>query len=108
MTGDSIYSHTIMTQVHKILCELNAKQKEMILKTIQEIGGETYHHITINPDKVIEAFQKQTPMKVEYYDEGDYAKCPNCDYQDFEYGINDWGCNFCSRCGQALDWSDAE
>ena len=56
----------------------------------------------------IKALEKQIPMKVEYYDEGDYAKCPNCDYQDFEYGINDWGCNFCSRCGQALDWSDTE
>lgn len=56
----------------------------------------------------VSALEKQIPMKVEYYDDGDYARCPNCDYKDFENGINDWECNFCSRCGQALDWSDNE
>ena len=51
---------------------------------------------------------KQTPMKVELYDDGGYAKCPCCGKDDYEYEINDWGCNFCCDCGQALDWSDTE
>ena len=33
----------------------------------------------------------------------DYAKCPICGH-DFEYGINDWECKYCSDCGQKLDW----
>ena len=63
----------------------------------------------------INALEKQIPKKPEYeaggYANGelvyDYAKCPICGH-DFEYGINDWGCEYCSDCGQKLDWSDEE
>ena len=37
----------------------------------------------------------------------DYAKCHICGHE-FEYEINDWGCEYCSDCGQKLDWSDKE
>lgn len=60
-----------------------------------------------------EAIQKQVPKRPNYYAEGyadgelayDYAQCPECGH-DFEYGINDWGCAYCSDCGQKLDWTD--
>ena len=60
----------------------------------------------------IQALEKQIPKKPEYEADGyadgelvyDYAKCPICGH-DFEYGINDWGCEHCSDCGQKLDWS---
>ena len=63
----------------------------------------------------INALEKQIPKKPEYEADGyangelvyDYAKCPICGH-DFEYGINDWGCEYCSDCGQKLDWSDEE
>ena len=63
----------------------------------------------------INALEKQIQKKPEYEADGyadgelvyDYAKCPMCGH-DFEYGINDWGCNYCSDCGQKLDWSEAE
>ena len=63
----------------------------------------------------IQALEKQIPKKPEYEGDGyadgelvyDYAKCPICGH-DFEYEINDWGCNYCSNCGQKLDWSDEE
>ena len=66
-------------------------------------------------DMAINALEKQIPKKPEYEADGyadgelvyDYAKCPICGH-DFEYGINDWGCNYCSDCGQKLDWSDEE
>ena len=66
-------------------------------------------------DMAINALEKQIPKKPEYeadvYADGklvyDYAKCPICGH-DFEYGINDWGCEYCSDCGQKLDWSDEE
>lgn len=63
----------------------------------------------------INALEKEIAKKPEYeaygYADGelvyDYAKCPICGH-DFEYEINDWGCNYCSNCGQKLDWSDEE
>lgn len=66
-------------------------------------------------DVAINALEKQIPKKLEYEADGyadgelvyDYAKCPICGH-DFEYGINDWGCEYCSDCGQKLDWSDEE
>lgn len=63
------------------------------------------------------AIEKQIPKKPYYegdgYDENgnmiyDCAECPVCGNDNFEYGINNWGCEFCPDCGQALDWSDAE
>ena len=63
----------------------------------------------------IKALERQIPKKPEYEGDGysdgelvyDYARCPICGH-DFEYGINDWGCEYCSDCGQKLDWSDEE
>jgi len=59
----------------------------------------------------IKSIEKQIPKKPYYeadgYSDGelvyDYAKCPICGH-DFEYGINDWECEYCSDCGQKLDW----
>ena len=64
-------------------------------------------------DVAIKALEKQMPKKPEYEADGyadgelvyDYAKCPICGH-DFEYGINNWGCEYCSDCGQKLDWSE--
>ena len=61
----------------------------------------------------IEALEKHIPKKPEYEADGyadgelvyDYAKCPICGH-DFEYGINDWGCEYCSDCGQKLDFGE--
>ena len=66
-------------------------------------------------EMAIQALEKQIAKKPEYEADGyadgnlvyDYAKCPICGH-DFEYGINDWGCEYCSDCGQKLDWSDEE
>lgn len=54
------------------------------------------------------ALDKQQPQKPDYEGDYDYAKCPVCGHDDFEYGVNNWGCNYCPKCGQALDWSDVE
>ena len=66
-------------------------------------------------DMAIKALEKQIPMKPYYEGDGywdgelvyDYAKCPICGH-DFEYGINDWEADYCSDCGQKLDWSDED
>lgn len=58
-------------------------------------------------------FKKETALKPTYegdgYDENgeiiyDTAYCLNCNHV-FKYEINDWGCDYCSDCGQKLDWS---
>lgn len=56
---------------------------------------------------VSNALEKQIPRKVEIYDDDCRADCPVCGCE-FENNINDWGCKYCQRCGQALDWGDCE
>ena len=84
-----------------------------------EILAQIYDNgkIPLNADPAfkmaIKAIKKQIPMKPDYIADGyadgllcyDYAKCPICGH-DFEYGINDWEAEYCSDCGQRLDWSE--
>ncbi|MCH1939298.1 hypothetical protein [Holdemania massiliensis] len=65
-------------------------------------------------DILQELVDRANPRKLIYkadgYDESgnlvyDMAYCPRCE-KEFEYGINDWGCNYCCDCSQALDWSN--
>lgn len=90
------------------MTESEALEKTRIAKSKRQIGTEI-------ADVIIKALEKQITKKPDYESDGyadgklvyDYAKCPICGH-DFEYGINDWGCNYCSDCGQKLDWSDEE
>ena len=102
--------------VEKIIIERNKVIEDVIWLEIQEIvkENEVETKIVINEKAVVNALNKQMPKKPEYYGDGysegklvyDYAKCPVCGRNDFEYDINNWGCNYCPDCGQALDWSD--
>lgn len=105
-------SESAYTCVQKFLCELNELQEEMILKTIQEIGGETYHHITIHPSKVLEAFRNYTVTKPIVWGDGyddkgeliyDMYDCPNCGETYELYYTHH---KHCPECGQKLDWSE--
>lgn len=60
---------------------------------------------------ILEAIDKQTPMRPEYEGDGyddkgelyyDTAYCPRC-RRSYEVGYED-GHPFCDECGQALDW----
>ena len=56
-------------------------------------------------EKAIEALEKQIPKKIQLdNDNGVYEKeyCPLCNKRLFS------GEKYCSRCGQALDWSSDE
>lgn len=74
-----------------------------------------YKNRKLYAELAINALEKQIPRKPKYYGDGysggklvyDYAKCPVCGRDDFEYDINNWGCNYCPDCGQALDWSES-
>lgn len=99
-------------------------EKEMTLEYAVVILGTEhieYNNTAEEVNKACEigrkAIQKQIPQSPEFwgdsYDEYggiiyDNAKCRNCGNDDFEYGINNWGCAYCPNCGQALDWSGLE
>ena len=75
-----------------------------------------YENRKLYAELAITALEKQIPKKPEYYGDGysdgklvyDYAKCPQCGNDNYEYEINNWGCKYCPDCGQALDWSEQE
>lgn len=97
-------------------------KQEMTLERAAEILDPTHreHYESIEPvNEACEigrkAIQKQIPQPPEFWGDGydedgnliyDNAKCPNCGNDDFEYGINNWGCAYCPDCGQALDWGE--
>ena len=114
------YSFSVYKQ-KKEMRGLNMKATEAILRIkdhnrIHSRREPQAVYITEALDSAIAALEKQVPLKLDYEGDGygdngelvyDIAKCPKCE-REFEYDINDWGCKYCSDCGQALDWSDAE
>lgn len=95
---------------------------EEALKCIEDVLNSDYHYdeslgyqLTSDDfewlEKAKEALKKQIPKKPslhsfsESYDTYTYFKCPNlCDiYCEVKNNMH-----FCSKCGQALDWSDTE
>ena len=92
------------------------KDNIAIMESIEEPDDVGYYLQLEHEKFVAEVIEKQIPKKPEYSGDGysdgelvyDYAKCPECGNDNFEYGINNWGCKFCPDCGQALDWSDNE
>lgn len=58
-------------------------------------------------NNILEALEKQIPKKpVTYGEIKNYADCPMCG--NTVRGINKPFGEFCSKCGQKLDWSEAE
>ena len=108
-----------MTESEAKLIESMADDYSNVLKEAKSMGCNDiralYNIPLKNMELIINALEKQIPKKPEYEADGyadgklvyDYAKCPICGH-DFEYGINDWCCEYCSDCGQKLDWSDEE
>lgn len=107
--------------------ELSGKEIQILSDDIKDLIEN--HEFTYYATKISVKFQdeycikeekkklkKQIPKKPEYYGDGysngelvyDYAKCPECGNDNFEYDINNWGCKYCPDCGQALDWDETE
>lgn len=87
----------------------------MIRENLDGKASDDVKELEFDFDRATKALEKQIPKKPEYEADGyadgelvyDYAKCPICGH-DFEYGINDWGCEYCSDCGQKLNWESDE
>ncbi len=65
-------------------------------------------------EKAMDAIHKRIPQQVNLNGDGydpdgnlvyDFGYCPNPDCgQEFEEGDQNWLCNYCPNCGQALIW----
>lgn len=103
-------SDTIQQMILHFSAKITEKQDEIIMQTIQEIGGETFREITLDKHKVLEALRdyvnKQKGAEVEevkhgewilkseirrFFEEVDedfYVECPFCKraiYVPFEF-----------------------
>lgn len=104
-------SEGVTSYVSKIAVQIQETVDNAIVDEIVKVAKEQgiSDVYLLNKQNILSVLKKQLmPMKPDYEDDYDYAKCPTCGHDDFEYGINNWGCNHCPKCGQALDWSDVE
>lgn len=68
------------------------------IKILDGIGIYSYKEYTA-ARMAIKAIEKQIPKKpvIEEYFYGEIRDCPSC-------GIELKPCNYCPKCGQAIDW----
>lgn len=90
--------------VDRIVCSIVEQQDKIIMMKVTEIGGEKYTDITIDKNKVIDAFSKATPKEPH----GDYHsvphyRCPTCNKSVKTY-CDSPEMPYCGWCGQKLDW----
>ncbi|MBQ8637122.1 MAG: hypothetical protein IJ423_05545 [Clostridia bacterium] len=103
-------SEGVTSYVSKIAVQIQETVDKAIIDEIVKAANEQSltDVYVLNKQNITAAIRKQMPVKPDYEGDYDYAKCPACGHDDFEYGVNNWGCNHCPKCGQALDWSDVE
>lgn len=103
--------------IEKIRVDIVEKTDYLILQAINTIGGKRYRHITVDKNKVLDALTKATPLEVVHNECETAYLCPTCDHTVFVNnsqmsisGCHDFGLTpeFCSRCGQRLDWSEVK
>lgn len=106
---------TMNDDLYKITCNIQAKiaekQEEIIMQTIQEIGGDKFCEITFDRNKVIEALTM-------YKNKDKYAEVVHGEWIWTETGDEDyeqyWICSvcgekdyikskYCSECGAKMD-----
>ena len=85
----------------------NAEAKETIKTAIAEVEWNYPMDYTIAFETAIEALEKQIPKKPIYTNEGTLTRCPICKAIHF-HCLPSIEVDYCSRCGQAIDWSEED
>lgn len=77
---------------------------ESIYPSQKEIVTGEYPDVAESIDMAIKALEKQMPRKPNLKDVGtdQWLECPSC----YDTKIDDEGTEYCSACGQKLDWSE--
>lgn len=87
--------------------KMDSKLLKKMIKLAETVGTLYYHAFRAQEGDRTKA--KRPDYESDGYDENgnliyDTAYCPTCRHS-FEEGVNDWGCAYCSDCGQKLDWT---
>lgn len=96
-----------MSMVEKIIIERNKTVDNAILGEIQKIAVENgiETKIILNEKAIVNAIQKQTPLKAKISlngttDWNTRCRCPSCGNYIFDSQ------KYCAECGQRIDWGD--
>lgn len=98
--------------ITSITFKVNNAMENFVLKEVQtmfeddknkEFDMVTYN---INIEKIYEAIKKQIPQSIVVTTST--IRCPCCNKQITNRGCIKANIKFCSKCGQALDWSKDE
>ena len=97
--------------IERICVQRSKRLDDAIFGEINEIIKENEHLtvVDLNEKAIVEALEKQIPKKPEHED-GVWSICPACGGSvpnDIEEAVNH-ETDYCSHCGQALDWSETE
>ena len=119
----------VYKMAHNFRVDITEKQDDLIMSAIKHIGGDIYHRITIDKNKVLDALGKYVAKKVVSkfaYEKRlalTYYHCPTCGFEILAihdkfaqtYGTDEYSkqmvhnatkhYNYCRECGQHIDWS---
>lgn len=107
-----------------LIC-FNTPQKQILVSCSNLVIREEYHKARPISAELLKAINEQVDelgwkKEIQKYQESPKAKpmklvikypipgiyeCPVCG-KEFQYYIHDFGANYCSNCGQCLNWSD--
>lgn len=95
----------------KIMCKINNDMEDFIVRSVIE-HFPYKEEITINAEKIADAIEKQTPVKV-IKSNGirEIGFCPVCKSAiktrtSYNSRIGKINYSWCSECGQRIDWSE--
>lgn len=117
LEGDKALFPDVENPIHELIHRYSVKvveeQDEILMQTLQTIGGETYKDVTVDRNKVVDMLKKYIalkPLETDAYPTRIY--CPTCYHtlvynkHNLDYVRSNQVYNNCPACGQTFDWSD--
>lgn len=100
----------VYEMMQRIPVEIAEKQDAMILKTVQQIGGDVFIRITVDREKVLNALRNATEKQVVVKEKTYVRQGWNCEELHFycptcgAYLGMHRDKSYCGYCGQKLGW----